>query len=79
MLAEHAAGLIALTADPRPHHALLLDGQNEAASALLERIGGDLPGRLYVELQRHGLAEERATETPLIDLAMPRICRWSHQ
>ena len=25
--------------------------------------------RLYVELQRHGLAEERATEPPLLDLA----------
>ena len=31
-----------------------------------------LPGRLYVELQRHGLAEERAAEDALLDMAYTR-------
>jgi DNA polymerase-3 subunit alpha len=70
MLAEHAEGLIALTGGPGgPVNALLLEGQNEAASALLDELAAIFPDRLYVELQRHGLPEERATETALIDLA----------
>ncbi|HEX4105978.1 MAG TPA: PHP domain-containing protein, partial [Rhizomicrobium sp.] len=69
-LAEHAEGLIALTGGPGgPVNALLLDGQTEAASVLLDELAAIFPGRLYVELQRHGLPEERATETALIDLA----------
>jgi DNA polymerase-3 subunit alpha len=70
MLAEHAEGLIALTGGPGgPINALLLEGQTEAASALLDELAAIFPGRLYVELQRHGLPEERATETALIDMA----------
>ena len=70
MLADHAEGLIVLTGGPGgPINALLLDGQQGAASQLLDELAAIFPGRLYVELQRHGLAEERATESPLIDLA----------
>ena len=70
MLAEHSEGLIALTGGPGgPINALLLEGQNEAASTLLDRLAAMFQGRLYVELQRHNLAEERATEAGLIDLA----------
>jgi DNA polymerase III subunit alpha len=69
-LAEHAEGLIALTGGPGgPVNTLLLDGQTEAASALMDELAAIFRGHLYVELQRHGLAEERAAETPLIDLA----------
>ncbi len=70
MLEEHAEGLIALTGGPGgPVNTLLLDGQTEAASVLMDELAAIFRGRLYVELQRHGLAEERATETSLIDLA----------
>jgi DNA polymerase III subunit alpha len=70
LLAEHAEGLIALTGGPGgPVNTLLLDGQTDAASALLDQLAAMFPSRLYVELQRHGLAEERATESALIDLA----------
>jgi DNA polymerase-3 subunit alpha len=70
MLAQHAEGLIAITGGPGgPVNALLLDGQGEAASTLLDELAAIFPTRLYVELQRHGLAEERATEAALIDLA----------
>src|ERR1700744_5966534 len=58
VLAEHAEGLIAFTGGPGgPVNALLLEGQNEAASALLDRLAAMFPDRLYVELQRHGLVE----------------------
>ncbi|HXS08274.1 MAG TPA: DNA polymerase III subunit alpha [Rhizomicrobium sp.] len=69
-LAEHADGLIALTGGPGgPVNALLLEGQSDAASALLDRLAVMFPGRLYVELQRHNLPEERAAEAALIDMA----------
>jgi DNA polymerase-3 subunit alpha len=73
MLAERAAGLIALTGGPGgPVNRLLVEGQPEAAAHLLGRLSAMFPDRLYVELQRHGLAEERATEDALIALAYER-------
>jgi DNA polymerase III subunit alpha len=70
MLAEHSEGLIALTGGPGgPLNRLIVEGQPDAASAQLDRLAAMFPDRLYVELQRHGLAEERAAEDKLIDLA----------
>ncbi len=69
-LAERSDGLIALTAGPRGWVGrLLADGQGDAARAALERLAALFPGRLYVELMRHGLAEEARIENPLVDLA----------
>jgi DNA polymerase-3 subunit alpha len=69
-LFAHSEGLIALTGGPGGAvNQLLLDGQKEAAAALLDKMAAAFPDRLYVELQRHGLAEERATEDGLLDLA----------
>ena len=69
-LAEHAEGLIALTGGPGgPVNAALLEGQGEQAAALLDRLHKMFGDRLYVELQRHGLPEGRATETGLLELA----------
>ena len=69
-LAAHAQGLIALTGGPGgPINALLLEGQREQAEVLLDRLHVLFADRLYVELQRHGLAEERAVEPGLLDLA----------
>ena len=48
---------------------LLAEGQAEAARALLERLAGLFPDRLYVEIQRHGLDTERKIEPALLDLA----------
>ena len=70
MLARNADGLIALTGGAGgPVNRLLLDGQPDAARALVERLADIFGDRLYIELQRHGLAEERATEEQLIDIA----------
>ncbi len=66
----HTDGLIALTGGPDgPLDRALVSGQPQLveprADALLRLFGG----RLYVELQRHGTAEERIAEPALIDLA----------
>ena len=46
------------------------DGRLPLAKARLARLNGLMPGRVYVELQRHGLAIEERAEVGLIDLAM---------
>jgi DNA polymerase III subunit alpha len=69
-LAQHTDGLIALTGGPGgPLNRLLVEGQPEAAEAILDRLSALFGDRLYVELQRHGLPEERAAEAKLIDFA----------
>ncbi len=73
VLAAHAEGLIALTGGlGGPVNRLIVEGQPEAAGAMLERLHAVFGDRLYVELQRHGLAEERAAEEALIDFAYAR-------
>src|ERR1700730_14498787 len=63
-------GLIALTGGPiGPLDRAFAHGRAELAlnrAAALERL---FPARLYVEIQRHGLASERAIELRLLDLA----------
>jgi DNA polymerase-3 subunit alpha len=69
-LAEHAEGLIALTGGPGgPLNKLIVEGQPDAATALLDKLHGIFGNRLYIELQRHGLPEERAAEDKLLELA----------
>ncbi len=70
-------GLIALTGGPSGAiDRILAADRAEAAAARLARLeqcfGAD---RLYVEIQRHGLPEERAVEPQLLDLAMRRSLR----
>ena len=69
-LAEFSGGLIALSGGPEgPVDAAIASGDQQIAAerlSKLEKIFGD---RLYVELQRHGLQEERAVEPHLLKLA----------
>ncbi|BBK42858.1 DNA-directed DNA polymerase [Allostella vacuolata] len=63
-------GLIALVGAPDgPVGRLLVDGQKDAAMQCLEHLQMLFPGRLYLELQRHGLTAEEAIEPDLLDLA----------
>jgi DNA polymerase-3 subunit alpha len=63
-------GLIALTGGPGgPLDLSLAAGQNEQALARCEHLLRLFGDRLYIELQRHNVPEERATEAGLIDLA----------
>ena len=66
-------GLIALTGGPAGTVGrLLLEGQRPAAEATLDLLQSLFPGRLYVELMRHGLESETRVEDALIDLAYKR-------
>jgi DNA polymerase-3 subunit alpha len=72
-LEGETAGLIALTGGPNgPLDLTLAGGQQTLAAArceILQRLFGD---RLYVELQRHGTAAERAVEAGLVEIAYAR-------
>jgi DNA polymerase III subunit alpha len=72
-LAELAAandGLICLAGGAAgPVGRLLAEGQAEAAEAVLLRLNEIFPGRLYIELTRHGLPQEARSEAGLVDLA----------
>ena len=69
-LASRSDGLIALTGGfTGIIGRLVADGQTEEAERVLGLLAGYFPDRLYVEIQRHGLPAEAATEPGLIDLA----------
>ena len=69
-LAAHAEGLIALTGGPAgPVGRPLAEGRPAEARAVLERLKEVFPGRLYVELMRHGSEAEAAYESGSVDLA----------
>ena len=69
-LAEHADGLIALTGGQGGALGrLLAAGQHDAAEEILQRLMTLFPGALYVELMRHGEADEDRIDGPQIDLA----------
>ena len=66
-------GLIAITgSNGSAIGRLLAAGQTPAASHVLDRLQSLFPGRLYLELQRHGDDTERRIEDPLLDLAYER-------
>ncbi len=66
----HCAGLIALTGGRCGAIGRLLgDGHKDRAEAMLLRLANAFAGRLYIELQRHGLEIEDRIEPELIDLA----------
>jgi DNA polymerase-3 subunit alpha len=48
---------------------LLAEGQRPAAEAMLKHLAELFPGRLYVELMRHGLDDEKRIEPALVELA----------
>ncbi|MFO1183857.1 MAG: DNA polymerase III subunit alpha [Bauldia sp.] len=69
-LAEAAEGLIALTGGfGGPLDAAIRTGQPDRALARLDLLRPIFADRLYVELQRHGLPDQRAVETELRRLA----------
>ncbi len=75
-LAQFADGLICLSGGALgPLGQLIQDGQSDKARALVERMAGIYPDRLYIELQRHPDGDhprtpvEELTESPMIALA----------
>jgi DNA polymerase-3 subunit alpha len=69
-LEGRTAGLIALTgAGEGSVTRLLAEGRHDQAEAVLERLAGLFPDRLYVELARRGEPAEDAAEDDLVTLA----------
>ena len=69
-LKRHGGGLIALTGGPAgPVGRLLRAGPRQAAEAMLAGLAEAFPGRLYVEMMRHGMPEEAASEPAFLDMA----------
>ncbi len=69
-LKDHSEGLICLTGGPSGAlNEALVAGQGPQARELVARLKGVFGDRLYIELQRHGMAEERAAEPGLIEIA----------
>jgi DNA polymerase-3 subunit alpha len=63
------SGLIALSGGPGgPLDLAIMGGQKALAKARCESLQSLFGDRLYVELQRHGMASERAVEPTLIEL-----------
>jgi DNA polymerase-3 subunit alpha len=66
-------GLIALTGGPNgPLDVAIAAGQNALAIARCEELRRRFGDRLYIELQRHGMASERTVEPVLIELGYGR-------
>ncbi|HUC68465.1 MAG TPA: DNA polymerase III subunit alpha [Stellaceae bacterium] len=69
-LAANSEGLLCLTGGAKgPLGRLIADGQDVAAGMLLDALKDAFPGRLYIELTRHGLPDEARTENGFVDLA----------
>ncbi|MGH7062261.1 MAG: PHP domain-containing protein, partial [Stellaceae bacterium] len=69
-LAAANEGLLCLAGGARgPLGRLYAEGQHDAAETMLAALKDAFAGRLYIELMRHGSAEEARAEPGLIDLA----------
>jgi DNA polymerase-3 subunit alpha len=67
---EGLQGLIALTGGPGgPLDLALAGGQSELAAARCASLAALFGDRLYIELQRHGMPDEKQVEPALLDLA----------
>jgi DNA polymerase-3 subunit alpha len=69
-ISRSSEGLLCLAGGAKgPVGRLLAEGQAEAAEAVLSELAAAFPNRLYLELMRHGTAEETRSEPGLIELA----------
>ena len=69
-LEQYTQGLLCLTAGIEGELAKLISkGEAKKASEFAERLHATFPGRLYVEITRHGLEQEEKVEAQLIEIA----------
>jgi DNA polymerase III subunit alpha len=72
-LVGETGGLIALSGGPSgPLDRPVVGGQSALAQSRCEALQHLFGDRLYIELQRHGMANERAAEPALVELAYAR-------
>ncbi|MGQ7791918.1 DNA polymerase III subunit alpha [Faunimonas sp. B44] len=75
LLAAAANGMIALTGGhDGPLYPVLADGDTGLAEARLARLRQIFADRLYVSIERHGMAVERQAEAGLVSLAYAFDC-----
>ncbi len=73
MLSAKSDSLICLTGGAfGPIGQALWDEEKELAAARLSNLQDIFPQRLYVELQRHGMDQEKATEAAMVEMAYAR-------
>ena len=73
IMETYSDGLIALTGGALgPLGTMLTNGQNAMAETLLDSLQNIFGNRLYMEIQRHGTAEEQTIEEAFINLAYDR-------
>jgi DNA polymerase III subunit alpha len=73
VMATYADGLITLTGGALgPLGKILAAGQMPLAESFLDTLQAAFGDRLYMEVQRHGTLEERATEEMFLELAYAR-------
>ncbi|MFC7051291.1 DNA polymerase III subunit alpha [Hansschlegelia quercus] len=73
MLDGRCEGLIALTGGPEgPIDRAFSDGADDVAGVRLAKLADLFGDALYVEIQRHGLASEKAVEAAIVNLAYER-------
>ncbi|MFN3701754.1 MAG: DNA polymerase III subunit alpha [Alphaproteobacteria bacterium] len=73
VLQRHTEGLIVLSGGAKGSIAAhLLDGQKDKAEEALAQLLELYGDRFYIEIQRHGTAEEESTEEALITMALAR-------
>jgi DNA polymerase-3 subunit alpha len=72
-VAQYSDGLLALSGGHLGGVGrALCGGRKDEAVQLLERLQAMFPDRLYMEIMRHGLPEERSCEAAMIALAMEK-------
>ena len=70
LVKKYAAGLIALTGGGNgPVDRAIREGKQPVAAQYLDDLARTFDNRLYVELQRHGLDQQRSVEPQLLDFA----------
>ena len=70
VLRKYSDGLICLTGGAKGAiGCMILAGKPEKAEEVLKRLAEMFPKRLYMEIQRHGTAEEAQTEPVFLDMA----------
>jgi len=73
LLQAHSEGLLCLTGGGEGvANRLIAAGRDGEGYTFLQRLEATFPDRLYIELQRHGMADEAKAEPFLIDYAYAR-------
>ena len=70
-LFKYNDGILVLTGGPNgPLNQYILSGNLDGAKTLVENLNDAFSNRLYIEIQRHGLIQEKKVEPELLNIAL---------